>query len=205
MDAFQFPWLRYRVYQPSDGSEWLCRIDYTPSRRIALFIQSREETKLRNLQRETALYTTDIGTKRNFWLSCEVGSTTGLTVKSRIQASQYFLGGATTRGLALIQDLTYARQRWSMSVRYALFDTDDYDNRLYVSERDVWLTASIPAYDGVGIRNYALFHYKVSRAVDVWLRWARTTYKDRSSIGSSGDQIDGNTRNDVKFQLRIHF
>ncbi|NOT76840.1 MAG: helix-hairpin-helix domain-containing protein [Cyclobacteriaceae bacterium] len=33
MDIFQFPWLRYRSYSPSDGSEWLIRFNYTPSKK----------------------------------------------------------------------------------------------------------------------------------------------------------------------------
>lgn len=205
IDIFQFPWLRYRAYSPSEGSEWLLRFEYTPSRHVHLFFQAREESKWRNLGDETATYKMAPGTKRNVWLSCEVTGPTGLTIKTRVQGSQFEFGGSTTRGIAFIQDLAYGRGKWSLTMRYALFDTDDYDNRLYVSERDVWLTASLPAYDGVGVRTYVLLHYKISKTLDAWFRWARTAYEDRSGIGSGMDQIDGNTRNDAKFQVRIRF
>jgi hypothetical protein len=107
--------------------------------------------------------------------------------------------------MAFVQDVTASGNRWSASFRYALFDTDDYENRLYVYEKDVWLATSLPAYEGKGSRIYLLVHYAITPHADVWLRWSRTNYLDRSFIGSAGDQIDGNTRNDVKFQLRLRF
>ncbi len=56
--------------------------------------------------------------------------------------------------MALIQDVTYALGRISITGRYAMFDTDDYDNRLYAYESiDAWLSFAFPAYYGKGIRN----------------------------------------------------
>ncbi len=205
LDVFQFPWLRYRIYQPSEGSEWMLRLNYNPSRAISIFIQAREETKVRNLSGETALYATDPGVKRNVWVSCDFSTTSNLSFKARVQGSQYELDGITTRGVAFVQDITLKRPRWSVSLRYALFDTDDYDNRQYVYEKDVWLATSLPAYEGEGIRNYLLLHYSLSQQIDFWFRWSRTQYADRTTIGSAGEEINGNTRNDVKFQVRIRF
>lgn len=47
-DLFRFPWLRYRSYIPSDGHEWLIRFNYQPSKKVLIFIQAREESKVRN-------------------------------------------------------------------------------------------------------------------------------------------------------------
>jgi hypothetical protein len=47
----------------------------------------------------------------------------------------------------------------ALTGRYAIFDTEDYDNRQYVYERDVWLTYSLPAYEGRGVRNYIVAEY----------------------------------------------
>jgi hypothetical protein len=105
--------------------------------------------------------------------------------------------------LALIQDVTFQKNKFTLNARYALFDTDDYDNRLYAFEKDVWLAFSFPAYYGVGVRSYVLVQYSISPAVVLWLRWARTSYSNTDSIGSGSETIIGNTRNDLKFQARI--
>jgi hypothetical protein len=91
----------------------------------------------------------------------------------------------------------------SLTARYALFDTEDYDNRQYVYENDVWLAFSLPAYEGKGVRNYLLLSYKLNRHISAWVRFSHVRYTDREEIGSGYDLIEGNTRNDVKFQLRI--
>ena len=95
--------------------------------------------------------------------------------------------------------------RVTVAARYALFDTDDYDNRLYVYERDAWLSFTFPAYYGRGARNYVLVQYRLSAKIDVWLRWSHTRYNNQGEIGSGGDTITGDTRNDIKLQARIRF
>lgn len=202
-DWFRFEWLRYRGYSPSQGHEWLLRFNYRPSRHVSFFAQMREENKIRNQSLESNLYTTSNGTKHNYWINADYQATPTLSLRTRVQFSNYEYAGAKTGGLALIQDITIQKNKFTLNARYALFDTDDYDNRLYVFEKDVWLAFSFPAYYGVGVRSYVLMQYSVSPAVVLWLRWARTTYSNADSIGSGSETIIGNIRNDLKFQARI--
>ncbi|MEQ9591139.1 MAG: helix-hairpin-helix domain-containing protein [Cyclobacteriaceae bacterium] len=202
LDIFRFPWLRFRGYAPSHGSEWLVRFAITPNKQLTLFLQAREETKIRNYS-TTTLFENGPGIKRNFWLNADYEVLPELSFKSRIQHSTYALNGSSSSGFAIIQDVNFQIKKLSISTRYALFDTDDYDNRQYVYERDVWLAYSFPFYSGVGIRSYILVQYPISRHLDVWLRWARTQYSDRNVIGSGSEAILGDTRNDVKLQFRL--
>ncbi|MBL7860995.1 MAG: helix-hairpin-helix domain-containing protein [Cyclobacteriaceae bacterium] len=205
VDLFRFPWLRYRSYSPSNGTEWLMRFNYKPSRTILFFIQFMEETKQRNLSAESNLYTAAPGIKRNYWLHLEYEASPQLQFRTRAQFNTYQLGETTTGGMVLLQDITFHIQKFSVSGRYALFDTDSYDNRIYIYERDVWLAFTFPAYEGVGVKNYLLVQYSFNRQVDLWLRWAFKRYTDRDTIGSAGETIDGNRQNDVRFQVRIRF
>lgn len=137
------------------------------------------------------------------WLNADYEVLPELSFKSRIQYSTYALNGSNSSGFAIIQDVNFQIKKLSISARYTLFDTDDYDNRQYVYERDVWLAYSFPFYSGVGIRSYILVQYPISRHLDVWLRWARTQYSDRNVIGSGSEATLGDTRNDVKLQFRL--
>ena len=183
----------------------MLKLNYQPSKTVSFFIQAREEAKVRNSSQETTIYTTALGTKRNYWINCDYAVGRGLSFKTRAQLSSYSFEGIATKGFALIQDINYDIGRFSFSTRYALFDTDNYDNRLYVYEKDVWLAFSLPAYFGQGIRNYVMVQYKLSQKVDLWVRWARTYYANQDTIGSGSETIDGNTRNDVKLQAKIVF
>lgn len=54
----------------------------------------------------------------------------------------------------------------SAALRYALFDTDDYDSRVYAFENDLFAAVSIPAFSGRGSRWYVNLHWRVND----WLR-----------------------------------
>jgi hypothetical protein len=202
-DLFQFPWLRYRSYNPSEGHEWLFRFNYQPTRNILLFAQMREELKVRNLVTETNLYLTDNGRKRNYWINADYTILPHLKLKTRAQFSTFEIGTISTKGMTLLQDISMDFGKLSIAARYALFDTDDYDNRQYVYERDVWLAYSLPAYSGRGLRNYVLVQYSITKKITGWIRWAQTRYTDREEIGSGADTIDGNVRTDLRVQMRL--
>ena len=90
-------------------------------------------------------------------------------------------------------------------MRYAVFNVDDYAARIYTYENDVLYAYSIPAYQGQGYRFYILGRLKLRRSIDLWLRYAQTTYFDRDEIGSGGEKIVGNTKGELKLQARIRF
>lgn len=202
-DLFQFPWLKYRSYAPSEGSEWLLRFNYRPSKTIYIYLQAREEGKQRNSYADVNLYLTEPGVRRNYWVNIDYAANPQLTFKSRVQFSSFQLAGKTTQGMAIMQDASFDWRKFSMSGRFVVFDTDDFDNRIYVYEHDVWLAFSFPAYNGKGVRHFLLLQYRLTEKIDFWVRWAQTHYSDRDSIGSGGETILGNTRNDVRFQVRI--
>lgn len=205
-DLFRFPWIRYRSYAPSSGHEWLLRLAWQPTRKITLLLQAREESKVRNMRDERAqLYETAEGLKRNYLFNSQYTVSSQLKLRTRVQLSTYTYNKSTSEGVALIQDVNYAIGKFEIRARYALFDTQDYDNRQYVYEDDVWLAFSMPAYDGVGVRNYLLLEYKFNQHVSVWIKYARTRYTDRAEIGSGADLISGHHKSDIKFQLRIKF
>lgn len=165
----------------------------------------REESKFRNAFQPNNLYQLGEGLKRNFWFNCDYGIGEKLRLKSRVQYSSYLFDNQTTEGLTLLQDISFSIGRFHITGRQALFETDNYDNRQYVYENDAWLAYSLPAYTGKGVRNYALIEYKLNKQLTFWLRYAKTRLIDRDEIGSAQDAIEGNTKNDIKFQARFKF
>jgi hypothetical protein len=205
VDLFKFPWLRYRGYSPSHGHEWLLRLSYQPSRRIMMFVHAREETKARNTGEATATFPTAEGRKYNYLVGVEYGLRQKLRMKTRAQFSTYSFNRQTSRGMALVQDISAEIGKLQITARYAVTDTDNYDNRQYVYENDVWLAYSMPAYSGVATRKILLVEFKINRYLCIWARFASTRFPNEKKIGSGLDAIGTNTKNDVKFQLRITF
>ena len=205
VDMFRFPWLRYRGYAPSDGHEWLVRYTYQPTKTIFFYVQAREESKVRNYDETISLYGHENALKRNFWVNLDYKPGGHFSTKSRAQFSTYTFENTSTTGFALVQDLNFDFKRMGISLRYALFDTDDFDNRQYVYERDVWLAYSFPFFNGTGVRCYVLAQYKIDKNIDIWVKWSRVQYEGRETIGSGSETIEGNSMNDIKLQARIRF
>jgi hypothetical protein len=110
-------------------------------------------------------------------------------------------------GYLFSADLQYTPGTWPMELimRYALFDTRDYSDRIYAYERDVLYAFSAPAYYSKGIRVYAMIRYALADWLDIWIRYSRTRYIDQSTLGSGLDEILSPHKSDVKIQVRYRF
>lgn len=202
-DTFQFPWLRFRVNAPSEGNDYLVRLNYLPNSSVKMYLQYRNKIKEENttdpLDGSTIIRP---GNKQQVLANFEYRINSHLSLKSRVQFSQFEITDEKNDGYAFIQDAVYSWGKFVFSGRIALFDTEGANNRQYAYERDVLYSFSIPAYSGQGIRNYLLVQYKLNRQVDIWARIARSTFYDRDEVGTGLETIEGNQRTDVKFQIR---
>ena len=151
------------------------------------------------------MYKSEAGIRRNAAVSCDYGIGERIRLRSRILYNTYQHDEGSTEGVAVAQDVTISAGRFKFTGRHALFDADSFDNRHYIYESDVWLSYSLPAYSEIGVRNYALFEIKAHKNLTLWLRYARTRLVNETEIGSGSEAIEGNTKNDVKFQARYRF
>lgn len=204
-DFFKFPWMRYRVYAPSSGYEWLTRITYQPSRNLAAFIQVREEQKDRNGgdSGEPSLpYLIDPVKKLNGMIGLESQLSRNLFLRSRVLISRVRIRDEITHGFMVLQDVQYGKEKWRLTGRVALFDAEIYDNRLYAFENNVLWTFSIPAFSGQGMRYYLLGQYQISPKLTFYARFSRTSYTDREEISSGLQAIAGSKQTDTALMVR---
>jgi hypothetical protein len=206
-DRFSFPWLRYRVDAPSDGYEYLMRLAYRPAKTTVLYLQFREEQKGKNLSESAAQLASVVPSRRrNYTISVAYDATRSISLHTRLQLSDdQKKGRGLTKGMALVQDISLEWRRFKLSTRFALFDTDDYNNRQYVYEKDVLYSFSIPAYYNRGFRNYFLLQIQINRKVDFWVRWAQTNLRDSDTFGSGLEQIAAPRKTDLRLQVRYKF
>lgn len=204
-DFFKFPWLRYRVYAPSKGYEWLAKVSFQPNRNLTALFQIREEQKDRNLSDsgESALpYQIRPLNKVNGLLSLEYQVSKDFFFRSRILFSRVNYDGQKSSGFMILQDAQYSFSKFRITGRIALFDTEDYDTRLYAFENNVLWTFSIPAFAGQGMRYYLLGQYKVHSQVTTYFRFSRTTFTDREVISSGLQEIDGSKQSETTLLIR---
>lgn len=194
-DIFRFPWLRYRLYRPSQGYEVFFRLQYTPSKFHALTLQVRKEEKARNVSGEMPVYQIMPGKKENISLHIDYALGDHVHGRTRWQASRY-AQVRTTYGSLMLQDISLSWPRVKVSGQFVMFDTDDYDNRQYVFEKDVFLSFTFPAYAGNGLRSIVMMEYKLMKHITAWVRYGHTRY-----IRNPGSR-EANDEKDIRFVLR---
>jgi len=208
-DHFRFSWLRFRVDAPSRGSEYLAQLIYTPSRTAEIQFRYRVQQKQLNPSgSETYTDFPEPETRQNFRVNISYKASPSLTLKSRVESTHWQMPGFEKRsGYLMYQDIIYnnPEQPWLLSGRFALFDTDTYNERLYAYERDVLYAFSIPSYYYKGSRFYLMGKYSFGRSLDLWIRYAITYYANKQVIGSGLDEIGGHYKSEVKVQIRLRF
>jgi len=204
VDNYEFPWLRFGVNAPSRGSDYLLQADYKISRAIKMYLRYKSETKEQELSESSAI---NEKRKDNFRFHINYKEGENWSFANRFEKSFIDFENNRTSGYMLYQDIKYKPLfgKFSFTSRYVLFNTPDYDNRIYAYENDVLYGYSIPAYYGKGSKIYLVAKCNVIRNLDFWIRIAQTTYTDRETLKSGWDEIKGNTMTEVKLQLRYKF
>ena len=93
----------------------------------------------------------------------------------------------------------------SLNALFAYFHTDNYDSRLYLYESGPQYTFSIPMVYGHGIRYMLMAQWQPSRRLLLTAKIATTNYFDRSTIGSSYQQINASSMTDLDVQMKWRF
>ncbi|MDP2423405.1 MAG: hypothetical protein Q8M23_03580, partial [Bacteroidales bacterium] len=145
--------------------------------------------------------------KQNIRLHFQYQAFRTITLRNRAEwAWNTIIGNSKRQGYMMYQDVIWKpSQQWSISARYALFDTDTYDERIYAYENDVLYAYSVPAYYYKGSRTYLLLRWQASRNLDFWFKASQSWFANTTIIGSGLDEITGNTKSEVKLQLRYKF
>ena len=203
-DRFVFPWLKFGTESPSIGNEWLIRYTHRPNRNVSLYAQIRQQTRQVSIRQENLNILAD-QIKYNYIFNIDYQPIPDLTLKTKVQSSHQNEAGDFTKGFAIIQDLNFEFWRLKFNTRMALFATDNFDNAQYVYENDVLYAFSIPAYNGKGIRSYAMVRFDPLRNISLWVRYARYDYKDRDMIGSGLEASAGDTSSEIKIMARVKF
>lgn len=139
-------------------------------------------------------------------------ATPGLMLKSQLRARIYNKEEesaiSNSFGYALAQSVVWQCARWSrcpwvLEGQASYFQTDDYDARIYLTERPILYGFGLPMLFGQGLRYSLTGSIKIGPHLHVDLKWALTNYAGQSSISSGLQEIRGNNQQDLWVQLRL--
>lgn len=208
-DQFKFPWMRYQVDEPNtNGIDHLLQFTYRPSRKLEIYARWRRRVRPRNTQDEVPLRFAEAAELNNGRISMVYQVSESIKLRSRLELTRYQANDRPPEdGIMLYQDIIYKALSMpiSLSFRYAIFNADSWNARMYAYESQVLYFYAIPPYQGRGSRMYGMLQYKLKRGIDIWLRYSVWFYTDRQTVGTALEEINGSTRSDFIGQIRFKF
>lgn len=203
-DQFRFTWLTSQVNAPSWGHDYYMRLSHSFSKKTSAYLQFRSKTKMKNSTDGMAFSHYPIFyTKNSVRFNISYGFN-DFVFGNKVEGAHYRNDdGSNAYGYYLCQDIAYKPEGkpFNLTFRYALFDAQDYNARVYAYENDVLYAFSVPALYGKGMRVYLLGKLKVLDALTLYARIGSTFYTDRETISSGPTQIEGNHKTDLKVEV----
>ncbi len=201
-DRFHFFSPRYQATIPDHGQEFAGNITLNHTHWECSF-HFKQEDKPEDYKNESLQSVSRIKQEYKFQFTYSICE----HLSSRIQTSysRYVKKEKHESGYLLYQDFTYSptRERLKAQFRFAYFDTDSYNTRIYAYENNVLYGYSFPALYDRGFRSYLNFNWKPLSPVTFYLKAGLTYYPDKSTISSALTQVNDNKLFDLTFQIRI--
>jgi hypothetical protein len=209
-DIFSFPWLKYRVDAPSNGSAYLLQIAYNPSRKIGCYTRFKNDNKALNVSGTDAAMRQVLEQPKESWRTqVDYSISRQFTLNQRVELLWFnpYEKGKSEQGFLLYVEGKYRLKSAPVSIngRLQYFETDGFNSRIYSYESDVLYSYSIPQFIGKGFRYYLNSKCDFNKKMTVWFKWSQTILANQNSIGSGLDKIAGNKKSEIKLQLLYNF
>ena len=207
-DYAYFPWAKYQISQSSHSWDQLLQLSYTKSRwtfggRYRLRIRQKDNddktalvTRTEHRGRVSAEYSRGLQTPDN----------KGWGWSSRTQVDFGFTSFKDhEKGLMVSETLGFTHRWLRLNGGVGWFHTDSYDSRVYLYELGPLYSYSVTQFSGEGIRYWLMARANINRNLMLTAKLGIINYFDRSTIGSSYQQINRSSQTDLDLQLRWKF
>lgn len=183
-DIYKFPWATYSALAPSEGKEQLIEVIYSPSRVFNLSIRYKTEKKPKSVNNNDIahIHLEDFN-KQGLRLHLKYTLSHRLMMATRYEQSRVgYENSSFNHGYLLYQDfILKPTEKMQLNLRYAWFDAQEYDARIYAYEHNARFVYSMPAYYGKGTKTYLMLRYNFTERISAWARYAYTSTFDTNT------------------------
>jgi hypothetical protein len=204
-DLYRFPWLRYRVNNPSEGLEAGLLGTFTGCSSVIFTSRILFRKFEQNLSESPGVVpVTGSFSTAAFRLQADWQGGVNVTLKTLFEMKAGLEGfPGTQSGWLAAQEVRadLLKRRLQVALRYGLFNVPCYDLRIYSYEPDLTGSFSVPAYDGRGLRVMVLLKGRIARHIEWWVKYGISWYENKQTIGSGLEEIPGNIQSEIKIQV----
>lgn len=207
-DQFRFPWKTYFVPMPSNGNDFLIKVDHAPLKNFSVSIKFKSSQKDRYFSEIKSIIPRN---QKNLRLQVEFQPWNEIKLRQRLEKNwvtykfykslQQEIPDAF-KGILLYQDIMlHINKNFQITTRISFFDTDSYESRLYQFEHDVPGMLTNQMLYGMGNRWYIKILWNISSSIRASMKMGTTQYHHIQHIGSYSDMIPGNSLHSINLQI----
>ena len=208
-DFFYFPWKKYLVSEAATtGFDGLVQLSYSPTYELGMFIRYRYKNKKKDFTGEDKLKQTIPYIQQKCRYQLNYALKDGLLLKTILDYARINNEHQpASNGFLVSQSATYKFDfiPVQIDVSGAWFNTDDYNSRLTIYEKNVLYAFSMPSFYYKGTRLAINARYELNKHIILQAKYGTTHYRNRDKISSALEEIDGSTKSDLYLQLRLKF
>ena len=208
-DFFYFPWKKYQLSKNGTyGFDGVIQLSYSPCYELDMFIKYRYKNKHKDITPEGGEKTTLPYIQQKGKYQLNYSPINELMLKTTVDVVyNTFRQEKASKGILVGESVGYKFRKLPIQLdgSVAWFHTDDYASRISMYEKSLLYTFHVPSFYGKGERYTLNLRYEWSKRLVLQAKYAYTHYRDRETIGSGLEQINGNKKNDLYFQIRLKF
>ena len=209
IDFFYFPWKKYQMTKNGTrGIDGVIQLDYSPTHELNMFIRYRYKNKFKdyNPAEGDKITVPYIQQKGRYQLTYSPNDELVLKTTADVVHNAY-QHKDPSKGFLIKQSIGYKFPKLPLQLdaSVAWFKTDDYASRITVYEKSLLYSFSMPSFYGEGERFSFNTRYELNKHIVLQGKYACTHYRDREVISSGLEQIEGNLKSDLYFQVQFKF
>jgi hypothetical protein len=211
-DQFKFPYRSYFNPVPTSGNDFLATVEYKVNRNLTLNFKYRDKNKeeSRTIQDEFGRDVKKIDNRNqmNFRIGFDYDISKSVRTRTRYEyvMVKYDDYGGNNKGYLFYSDLKASLMKnLSASTRFMVFQTEDYDSRVYEFEDDLKGVMSNVGLYGNGTRWYVMLAYRPWPYAEINAKYSATYLDGVTAIGTGNDLIQGNINNRLNLGIEISF
>jgi len=171
-DIIQFPWLRFRDNAPGFQHDYFIEAKQFFNKYSIHYLRVRNTIFTNNTSEYSTIKKQQTNYRWNIRYHFENDRPGQIATAFRAEIVQLKNLEKSVLGTMFFADLGYKSKSGKIKLvgRYVIFNTPDYDSRIYAYENDVLYAFSIPAYYGIGNRFYAVLTTRLARRLTFWAK-----------------------------------
>lgn len=197
-DIISFPWLRFRDDAPGFQQDYFAELKQNFTKYSHHYLRIRRTVFTDNVTTESKTKQQQINQRWNLRYHFDRDKPGHLATAFRAEVVHLENEEKDVLGNLVFADVGYKSKNGKLKIvgRYTVFNTPDFDSRIYAYENDVLYAFSIPAMYGQGFRSYVVLSAKPFRRFTFWAKITLEKNERKSTL----DQLNFSPLG--RFQIR---